>query len=132
MSQKVKLITASQVVEVNRLVCKEGANEHRCYETGKVESALHASFYPGEPPFCHGGIACVGGAISYYITMAHAFFDGNKRTAFLAATLFLKANGWVLLYPPDSLADLIEGCAGGKIQMDEMKDWFDSHKVKLP
>ena len=129
MIRKADLITAAQVVNINRLVCDEGGNEHQCYGIGKVESALHSSFYPGDPPFNHGGIATVAGAIAFYLTKAHAFFDGNKRTAFLAATLFLKLNGWVLLYPPDSLAELIDECAAGNRTIDEVKEWFDVHKV---
>ncbi len=132
MIRKVKLITASQVELINKEVCLEGGNEHRCYGIGKVESALHSSFYPGDPPFQHGGLAKVAGAIAFYITKAHAFFDGNKRTAFLSASLFLKLNDWVLLYPPDSLADLIENCAAGKIDIEEVKDWFEIHKIFLP
>ncbi len=51
MMMKAKLITPSQVVNINKAVCEEGGNEHRCYGIGKVESALHSSFYPGDPPF---------------------------------------------------------------------------------
>jgi death on curing protein len=130
-AKKTKLITAAQVVTINKLVCDEDGNEHQCYDVGKLESALHSAFYPGDPPFNHGGIATVGGAITFYNTMAHAFFDGNKRTAVLAGTLFMKFNGWVLLYPPDSLADLIEECASGKKSIEELKGWFDDHKVRI-
>ena len=131
MIRKVKLITASQVKSVNEEVCKDGGNEHLCYDLGKIESALHSAFYPGEPPFQHGGLAKVAGAIAFYISKAHAFFDGNKRTAVLSSALFLKVNDWVLLYPPDSLADLIEACASGRASVEDVKDWFDAHKINV-
>ncbi len=117
---------------INKAVCEEGGNKHSCYEIGKIDSALHTAFYPGDPPFQHGGIARVAGAVAFYITKAHAFFDGNKRTAFLSAALFLRLNDLVLLYPPDSLANLIEGCAAGDIDIDEVKGWYEIHKIYLP
>ncbi len=132
MIRKVVLITATQVKSINQIVCADGSNQHMCYDLGKIESSLHSAFYPGEPPFQHGGIASVAGAIAFYITKAHAFFDGNKRTAVLSATLFLKVNGWVLLYPPDSLAELIDDCASSKVEIEDVKKWFDSHKVYVP
>ena len=44
---------------------------------------------------------CVGpaGAMSYNLANAHAFYDGNKRTALIASLVFMEANGWELLYP---------------------------------
>lgn len=46
-------------------------------------------------------------AVSYMegIAMAHAFEQGNKRTAFDAGFLFLNANGWTI--HPDADHDLM-------------------------
>ena len=131
----VHTITADAVVEINRLICAEGGNRHQCYGIGKVESALHSAFYPGGYPFQHGGVARFAGALCFYLTQAHAFYDGNKRTALIASLAFLDVNGWDLKYPMDvggktAVADIIERCADGKVSKDEMIDWFDRHKVK--
>lgn len=96
---KVAILTAAEIVEMNQMVCLEGGNQHLLYDVGKVESALHSTFYPGVYPFQHGGIARVAGAMSYYLANAHAFYDGNKRTALIASLVFMEANGWELLYP---------------------------------
>lgn len=131
----VHTISVDAVVEFNKLVCQDGGNKHQCYGIGKVESAIHSAFYPGNDPFQHGGIARVAGALCYYLTQAHAFLDGNKRTALLAALTFLDLNGVDLKYPKNvrgktAAADLVERCAAGKVSKEAMMDWFERYKEK--
>src|SRR3989338_7678264 len=100
---KINLITTAQVLSINKEISAVNNAEYRCYDEGKIESALHSAFYPGQPPFQHGGLAKVAGALAFYILKAHAFFDGNKRTALLSSTVFLELNNLGLTYPiPDN------------------------------
>jgi death-on-curing family protein len=131
----VHTVTAEAVININRLICTEGVNQHQCYGIGKVESALHSAFYPGGYPFQHGGIARISGALCFYLTQAHAFYDGNKRTALITSLTFLDINGWDLKYPLEvdgrtAVAAVIERCAEGKATKEEMMTWFDWHKVR--
>ena len=129
--------TAEAIVRVNAFICREGGNPHHCYDIGKIESAIHSAFYPGEYPYAAGGIGRIAGALCFYLTKSHAFMDGNKRTATIAAISFLNANGWDLRYPFDekrdtnALATIVDECATGTISKDALMDWFDAHKVKL-
>jgi death on curing protein len=42
------------------------------------------------------------------VAWAHPFEQGNKRTGFIAATIFLDTNGWYLDIPDfEDIADLI-------------------------
>jgi death-on-curing protein len=129
--------TLDAVIEVNRLVCGEGGNPHQCLNAGKIESAIASAFYPGSYPFAHGGLAKVAGALCFYIVKTHAFLDGNKRTGALSAITFLNMHGLDLEYPlePETgingLAEVIDACAASKVSQDELKEWFDLHKVYL-
>ena len=102
---------------------------------GKVESALAAAFYPGDYPFQYGGIAKVAGAVCYFLTKAHAFFDGNKRTAGIAAATFMHLNGFNLAYPIDAkknineFATRIDDAAANRLSKEELIKWFEKHKV---
>ena len=131
---KIKLLTGEHVLGINQRICAAGRNPFHCYGVGKVESALHAAFYPGEPPFQHGGIATIAGALCFYIVQAHAFADGNKRTAVVASTSFMALNGLKLSYPIDqkaghnALADLVESCGASQVPKASMMKWFDHHK----
>lgn len=91
--------TPEQVIETNKYVCIEQGNPFGILDRGKIESALHTSFYPGSYPFLNGGIARIAGALCFYLVMAHAFMDGNKRTGTLVAIAFMNLNGWDLVYP---------------------------------
>lgn len=133
---QIKLINASQVISFNERICKAGGNPLHCYGAGKIESALHSAFYPGTPPFQHGKIATIAGALCYYLIQAHAFADGNKRTAVVASTVFLALNGLKLVYAIDAqheynaLAEIVEKCGASQVSKEEMMSWFDAHKVR--
>jgi adenine deaminase len=75
------------------MICEEQSNPHAVIREGGIDSAIHSAFYPGLPPFQHGGIAKLAGALCYYLTKAHAFMDGNKRTAALVAVSFSSSYG---------------------------------------
>jgi death-on-curing protein len=135
--RKVKLITVDHVMEINRIVCAEQKQKSTCFDRGKVESALGAGFYPGSYPFQHGGIVKVAGALCFFLIKAHAFLDGNKRTAAIAATVFLDLNGWEIVYPLSSetdtndFSDIIEQCAVSVVSKEEIMHWFEQHKRLL-
>jgi len=52
-------------------------------------------------------------AYVFGIAKAHAFFDGNKRTAFVTSITFLRLNGWYFVTEPSEgvafMADLASG-----------------------
>ena len=137
MTMRVHLITAAQVFRINEMICTEAGNSAKCYGIGKVESALHSAFYPGAVPFVHGGIAKIAGALAYYLVKAHAFFDGNKRTALVSSATFMELNGLELVYPfnlannTNALADVLDDCASSKISMEDLKNWYESHKKQI-
>lgn len=126
--------TTSLIVKLNEMICTEGKNPHQVLNSDRVESAIHSAFYPGSPPFVYGGIAKIAGALCYFLTKGHAFQDGNKRTAVLAALSFMNKHGWDLVYPlgtdetQDALAELVDGTAAGKFSKEDMVNWFENHK----
>ena len=44
--------------------------------------------------YADSGLAEIAAAYAFGICKAHAFVDGNKRTAFVAALTFLRLNGY--------------------------------------
>lgn len=129
--------TLESIIEINHFICSEGGNPHQCLDSGKIESAISSAFHPGSYPFSHGGLAKVAGALCFYLVKSHAFLDGNKRTGALVAITFLNMHGMDLEYPLDidkninGLAEIIESCAASRINQNQLKDWFEIHKVYL-
>ena len=63
------------------------------------------------------------------ITKAHAFRDGNKRTALLAVDAFLDQNG-VRFSIDDATAEAVpvfEAVATGEIEHTELAAWIETH-----
>lgn len=132
--RNVEILTVEQVIGINKQVVSQQQQKHVCLNEEKIDSALAAAFYPGDFPFRYGGIAKVAGALCYFLTKAHAFLDGNKRTAGISAAIFMELNGYQLIYPWDlkkdinKFADMIDQTAANHVSKDELIEWFDHHK----
>lgn len=61
-------------------------------DTGLLESALARQ--QNLHAYGEGDAAALAAAYAFGIIRNHPFVDGNKRTGFLAASLFLEANGY--------------------------------------
>ena len=93
-------------------------------DPGLVESALarpvNLARY-GEPDAAALAAACAWG-----LARNHGFVDGNKRTAWVAARLFLADNGYGLEFEPLDAIRIMEGVAAGNIDEATLADWFRS------
>ncbi|MBW8755020.1 MAG: type II toxin-antitoxin system death-on-curing family toxin [Sphingomonadales bacterium] len=68
--------------------------------------------------------ADLAAAYAFGIARNHPFADGNKRTAAVAALLFLDCNGidWTITEP--ELVVMILALAAGELAEDEVAAWF--------
>lgn len=83
--------------------------------------------------FAHGVAsyrACVRKA-AYYIwclIINHPFLDGNKRTAFEVARVFLLANGYVLSrVSKEEVVSFLNSVAMGQISTTVLEEWIERH-----
>lgn len=81
----------------------------------------------------HGedGRAALAAAYAFGIARNHPFVDGNKRTAWVAARLFLRLNGEILIYRPDEAIRIVLALAAGELSEDELADWFRERLADL-
>ena len=63
-------------------------------------------------------------AYTYGLAKAHGFVDGNKRTAWIAARLFLADNGYRLSFDPHDAIRIMEDVAAGVVTQTELAGWF--------
>lgn len=96
-------------------------------DEGAVESAL------GRPQnldvYGSADAAALAAAYAFGIARNHGFVDGNKRTAWVAARLFLADNGYRLNFDRLDAVQTIESLAGGKLTEGDMADWFRARLV---
>jgi death on curing protein len=74
------------------------------------------SSFGGKSPY--GDIVEVAAAYLFYICCNHPFLDGNKRTAMMAAIVFLRLNGMETLPDSEYWETLMLDVAASKIDRD--------------
>ena len=70
-------------------------------------------------------------AYAYGISKAHAFVDGNKRTAFVTSATFLRLNGWHVVTEPAEGVAYMEGLASDEVYEEKFKNWLEHGSTKF-
>jgi len=73
--------------------------------------------------------AALAAAYAYGLVRNHPFADGNKRTAWVVARVFLAINGYHLSFDPHEAVQSIEALATGTLRESEFATWF-RHKLR--
>lgn len=94
-------------------------------DLGAIESALAHPVNPASSS--DPDAAALAAAYAYRLAKNHGFVDGNKRTAWVVARLFLADNGRHLSFDPLDAIQTMEGVAGGLISEATLADWFRRH-----
>jgi death-on-curing protein len=68
-------------------------------------------------------------AYAYGIIRNHPFVDGNKRTGFLVAYVFLNINGWKLRSSEAEAVNAILDLAAGKMDEPLFSEWLNNNSV---
>ena len=63
-------------------------------------------------------------AYAFGLVRNHPFADGNKRTAWVTARLFLRKNGLALSFEERDAIRTVERLAAGELSEEELADWF--------
>jgi death-on-curing protein len=79
----------------------------------------------GDPDACD-----LAAAYGYGISRNHAFIDGNKRTGFVAAELFLELNGRSLHAEDADCVMTMLAVAAGDITEAEFAAWLREHTAR--
>ena len=92
---------------------------------GLLESALarpQTLLAYGEPTLFD-----LAAAYAFGIVRNHPFVDGNKRTGFLAAYLFLRLNGWRLAASQDDAVRTVLALAAGEMPEPDFARWLQAN-----
>lgn len=76
-------------------------------------------------------VAELAAAYAYGISRNHGFADGNKRTAFVVANVFLFDNGYNLTATDQEAVTTMLSAAEGSITEAQLAAWFRDHIHKL-
>lgn len=100
-------LTFDEVIELNRLAVHDSSEPHGFIDRGVAEGALDRCrnrYLYGE----QGDVITFACILMMSFSRSQGFRQGNKRTGFLAAQMFLNANGYILDMPDlEWFADMI-------------------------
>ena len=91
-------------------------------DAGLLESALARTrnlAYSGEPGVCE-----LAAAYAFGLVKNHPLVDGNKRSAFVAAELFLALNAWHLVATDADCVIAMLNLAAGEISEAQFAVWL--------
>jgi death on curing protein len=74
----------------------------------------------------------IAAAYAFGLAKAHAFVDGNKRTAFVTAVTFLRLNGHAFRPDPREGARMAEDLASGAVGEAGFAAWLARGMTPLP
>ena len=70
-------------------------------------------------------------AYAFGIAKAHAFVDGNKRTAFVTSVTFLRLNGWHFITEPVEGVAFMENLASDMVSEERFKNWLEQNSTVI-
>lgn len=76
--------------------------------------------------YTDAGLADIAAAYAFGIAKAHAFVDGNKRTAFVTTLTFLRLNGYSFRPSPIEGVRMMEDLASGQVSEADFAAWLSS------
>ncbi len=120
-------LDAETVTELNRVALEEG--ETHALNPG---SDLNGALNRPRGYFHYQGIRSLYELAALYavaLVEAHAFQDGNKRTALLAIRAFLRANDMDFDYGSydEEAAEMMTSIATGEVDREELIDWIQAN-----
>ena len=105
----------------DRQLAEHGGSEG-VRDLGAIESALARAV--NIALYEDADAADLAAAFAHGLAKNHGFVDGNKRTAWIAARLFLLDNGLRISFDPLEAIHVMEGVASGTVSQRELAAWF--------
>lgn len=116
-------ITSSVVYAIHDRQLAEHGGLDGIRDEGAIESALSrpknlVQYAPDTDA------AALAASYAFSIARTHGFADGNKRTAWVVARLFLVDNKYQLSFEPGDVIRIIESVAAGTTTEAKLAEWF--------
>jgi death-on-curing protein len=121
-----RFLSAGEVLALHSVVIEESGGGHGVRDMTLLESALGAPQQTFGGALLHADVPAQAAAMLRSIALNHPFVDGNKRTAFMAAYVFLQVNGQDFTAPEAEVVDFMLKVAAGKRSLEEITAWIRS------
>ncbi len=119
-----QLIEAMHAEQLRRHGGAAGLRDENALESALARPENKAAY--GEPT-----VQELAAAYLFGLARNHAFVDGNKRTAIVAAGTFLAVNGYALTADNGTVYTFVMAVAAGEIDENGAAAFFRDHTVPL-
>jgi death-on-curing protein len=121
-------ITREECLAIHEMMVAQHGGLAGVRDEGLLESALSKArnlFNYRSPTFAEMAASYAAGII-----LNHPFFDGNKRTGFMVAAVFLEVNGHVLTATEQTVVETTLAMAAGKLKEKGYALWLKANSRK--
>lgn len=126
-----KILTPRQVLLLHESVIKKYGGSSGLRDKGMFESAIYRPFATFAGSDLYPDIYLKAGALIQSVVKNHPFVDGNKRTGYSSAYIFLKRNGIDLSVKKVEAIKFMIFVANENLSVDEISSWLKKHSRKL-
>jgi len=112
---------------------KKQLQQHGGFDGVRDQGALESALARPEMLAHYGtpDAAALAAAYAHGIARNHGFIDGNKRTAWLAANVFLEKNGYALTANEADAIRTMQALAAGEVGEDAFAQWLRERIKRL-
>lgn len=119
-----RAVEAFHAEQLRRHGGAQGLRDENAFESALARPEQKANY--GEP-----NVHELAAAYVFGLARNHAFVDGNKRTAIVAAATFLLLNGYELTANDGTLYQFTMGVASGEIDENGATAFFRDHTAPI-
>ncbi len=116
------------IIAVHEMQLAEHGGLAGVRDVGLLDLALSRA--PNLAAYGEADAAALAAAYGYGLSRNHPFIDGNKRTGFVAAELFLNLNGFELDATDADCVITILSLAAGEVSENAFAGWLRAHTQK--
>jgi death-on-curing protein len=126
----VRFLSRPLIEHLHRRQIERFGGSYGLRDAGNLEAALMRPV--NKASYGSSDIIDLAAAYLYGLAMNHAFIDGNKRIAIVAAGVFLMDNGYTIETDDGVLFKFVLGVAAGEIDEDGATRFLRDHAIPYP
>ena len=127
---KILFLDLQELKVIHKYQIEKYGGLHGLRDQNLLDSAINYPQAMFGKQYLHVDICSMAAAYMYAIIKNHPFIDGNKRTGFMAAVIFLAYNDFFIDAKDDELFDLAIAVAISNVTETDVALFFKNKSIK--